>query len=90
MGVTELRICPHADVLGSSTEVGWLSVGTVEGSGLRAESCQVLMQTRQCQAGRVADTGFEGSGQPRPTVQILVKYEAELVLCWYDPSGNIL
>lgn len=40
LGDTELCLRPRAVVLGSLTELGWLSVGMVEGSGLRAESCR--------------------------------------------------
>lgn len=43
LGDTELRPC--ALVLGSSAELGQLPVGTVAGSGLRAENWRVLMQT---------------------------------------------
>lgn len=45
LGDTELCLRPCALVLGSSAELGQLPVGTVAGSGLRAESWRVLMQT---------------------------------------------
>lgn len=48
VGWNRAECLPMCIVLDSLMELGWLDEGTVEQSGLRAESCRVLIRIRQC------------------------------------------